>query len=176
MARTKCVCMALLTLIATGAAAQSREAWLMQNYRFTGPPAPGSIPPVDPVVADLKQIQGTLMSIMRKADFFEDYETAIVAASQAAANAQVIGLIGERLQAAAAARTGAEQSRADVPVYSIAFKDHSVESAIAYWSDGMMLHYITPHGSHVQVRLELVDRDVSARINRAKNLEFNLPQ
>src|SRR5215467_868709 len=165
MATTKCVYVTLLALIGLTARAQPRDAWMMQNYRFTGPPAPGSIPPVDPVVADLKQIQGTLMSIMRKADFFEDYETAIVAAAQAAENAQVIGLIGERLQAAAAARAAAEQTKAEVPIYAIAFKDHRVEPAIAYWVDGLMLHYVTPLGMHVEVRLELVDRELSVRIN-----------
>lgn len=155
---------------------EPRNAWLMKNYRFTGPPPPGSIHPTDPVVAELKQIQNTLVSIMRKANFAEDYETALVAASQAAANAQLIGVITERLDSTAAARTAPEQPAATGPIYSIALKDRSIQSATVYWSDGLMLHYLTQQGSHVQVRLDLVDRDLTARINRAKNLEFALPQ
>ena len=34
-----------------------------------------------------------------------------------------------------------------------------------------MLHYITPEGSHEQVRLDLVDRRVSTELNRRRNLE-----
>ena len=68
-----------------------RDAWLMQNYRFTGPPQPGSIPPVDPLVYDLRQILNVELSIMRKADFFEDYEATLAAAAQATNTAQLIG-------------------------------------------------------------------------------------
>jgi len=156
----------------------------MQNYRFTGPPPPGSIKPVDPVVAELRQIQNTLLSILRKANYGEDYETALAAAAQAIANAQTIGAITERLEAAAAAKaTGASTTPNDAkppvpdgPEYSVALKDRTIEAATVYWSDGRMLHYLTPQGSHVQVRLDLVDRSLSERINRAKNLEFRVPE
>jgi hypothetical protein len=173
--RLVCVVACAVATISTVKATEPRDAWLMQNYRFTGPPAPSSAP-VDPVLSDLQQVQSMLLSIMRKADFWGDWEGAIVAGSQAAGNAQLMGSIRERLQAAAAAKAAAEGSTADVPIYSIAFKDRSIVSAIAYWTDALMLHYITPQGAHVQVRLDLVDWDLSMRINRAKNLDFRLPQ
>jgi hypothetical protein len=171
-----CAVLAMCQGVSQAQSPEARDAWLMKNYRFTGPPAPGSIAPVDPVLSELRQIQDTLMSILRKADFSRNYEAALYTAQEAAANAQLIGSITERLQAAAAAQTGANQPNVNVPVYSIAFKDHTTDSAIAYWTDGLMLHYVTPHGAHVQVRLDLVDRDLSIRLNRARNLQFDLPE
>jgi hypothetical protein len=175
----KSVCLTVLVaagfvLIPGVSWATDPNAWLMKNYRFTGPPPPGSGQPVDPVVNDLKQVQNMLMSVMRKANFSEDWETAIIAGSQAAANAQTIGIITERLEANAAAKAKAEASKPEPPTYSIAFKDRSIESAVAYWSDGMMFHYITLSGAHIQVRQELVDRNLSAKINKARGVEFNL--
>ena len=181
MMRNWCACAAACAFVlAAGVSrAQSREpsdAWLMKNYRFTGPPKPGSIPPTDPVVSDLRQIQNMLLSIMRKADFGEDYETAMAAAAQAASNAQLIGVINQRIEAAANAQKAAVEAKANTPTYSIAFTDHTIETATAYWSDGLMLHYMTPQGAHVQVRLNHVDKSLSAKLNRMNHLDFNLPE
>jgi hypothetical protein len=124
---------------------------------------------------------------MRKMDFGGDYEGALAAAQQAAATAQLIGAITERLEAArqfaacqpngeAAAEGQARTAFAEIaPLYSIAFKDHTIESATRYWTDGAMLHYMTPQGGHVQVRLALVDRALSVKLNQAQNLDFRLP-
>jgi hypothetical protein len=158
----------------------------MKNYNFTGPPPPVPYVPADPVVSELRQIQNTLLSIMRKADFGEDYEAALAAAAQAAQNAQLIGVITERLemakaakanlQSAAIAKTAAEDAEPNIPIYLIASKDHTIHFAAAYWRDGLMLHYMTRQGTHVQIRLDLVDLDLSTRLNRERNLEFRLPQ
>src|SRR5258705_9505609 len=78
---------------------QSSDNWLMQNYRFAGPPAPGEIRPTDPVISELQEIQNTTMAILRKANFAGDYEAALAAAAQAMANAQLRGTINQRLQA-----------------------------------------------------------------------------
>jgi hypothetical protein len=175
MTRNRCLCTIACAVLAIGGRishAQARDAWLMQNYRFTGPPRPVAAAPVDPVVTDLREIQNTLMSIMRKTDFYGDYEGAFIAAGQAAANAQQLAAITHQLEAAAAAREGL----ATVPVYAIALKDHTVISAIAYWIDGPTLHFVTPAGIHMPVRLDLVDRQESIRLNRARNLEFHLPE
>ena len=149
---------------------------MMKNYHFTGPPPPVSTVPADPVLSELRQIQNTLLSIMRKADFGEDYEAALAAAAQAAANAQLIGAITARQESAAAAKTIAEETRSSAPVYAIALKDHSILFASVYWADHLMLHYLTRQGAHVQIRRDLVDIDLTTRLNREKNLEFKLPQ
>jgi len=152
---------------------EPHDAWLMKNYRFTGPPPAGSIRPVDPVVAELRQIQSTLISIMHRAAFDWDYEAALAAAAQAASNAQAIGVILERLQSAAVAKSDPPEPG---PVYAIALRDRSIEFATSYWYDGLMLHYMTRQGAHVQVRLNLVDRALTTRLNQASNVDFRLPE
>jgi hypothetical protein len=174
--------LAAAVLVASGGVSraqqpQPRDAWLMQNYRFTGPPAAGSIQPVDPIISDLRQILNTLLSIMRKADYAEDYEAALAAAGQAASAAQLLGALSERLQAEAQSKNIEEgKSAAPAPVYAVAFKDHTVEAATACWTDGLMLHYLTRQGAHVQVRLDLVDRGLSNRLNQGKSPAFHLPE
>jgi hypothetical protein len=155
---------------------QPRDAWLMKNYRFTGPPHPSSSVPADPVISDLRQIQNTLFSIMRKADFGEDWEAALAAGEQAAAISQLIGVMSERVASASRGTKDEAQAAASGPVFPIVFKDHTVESATAYWTDGLMLHYMTQQGAHVQVRLDLVDRNLTIRVNRMQNPDFNLPE
>jgi hypothetical protein len=155
---------------------EARDAWLMKNYRFTGPPKPGEVKPVDPVVADLQSIQSLVESIMRRAKLDEDYGTALTAAAQAAANAQVIGNIKVRLEAEANAKAAAEEAKGPAPLFWIALKDRTVTAATAYWVDRSMLNYIDRNGAHVQVRLDLVDRRVSMELNRAQNVEMHLPE
>jgi len=59
--------------------------------------------------------------------------------------------------------------------YLIAFKDHSIYSAVAYWVDGDTLHYFTTGNTHNQVSLSLVDRDLTKRLNEESGLQVNLP-
>jgi len=66
------------------------DRWIMQNYKFVGPPAPGSVEPVSPMVRDLRAIQNRLLNIMWRANIYGDAEAALAAAAQAAANAQLI--------------------------------------------------------------------------------------
>jgi hypothetical protein len=156
---------------------EPHDAWLMKNYRFTGPPPAGTVRPTDPVLAELREIQNTVMAILRKANFGEypDYAAALAAAAQAAANAQLIGAITECLQSTQTMAASAEP-KSDAPPYLIAFKDRTLEAATAYWVDGSMLNYMTLTGAHVQVRLGLVDRRLSTELNRQRKLEFRLPE
>lgn len=59
--------------------------------------------------------------------------------------------------------------------YLIAFKDHSIYSAVAYWVDGDTLHYFTPGNTHNQVSLSLVDRPLTEQLNRERNVAVRLP-
>ena len=176
-----CVLVASNAGISLAQSAAPRDSWLMQNYRFTGPPAPGSVKPTDPVVSELQRIQNAVLWVMHRAKSDQDYETALAAAAQATTNAQVIGAITERLEAKAmAAEAYAAEAQFKAPpepaAYLIALQDHTVEIATSYWTEGKMLHYMTRQGAHVQVRLELVDRGLSTRLNRELNLEFRLPE
>ena len=67
--------------------------------------------------------------------------------------------------------TVAEES----PTFLIAFKDHTIYAAIAYWVEGDTLHYVTNQRTHHQVSLALVDRELSDRLNRERQVDFRLP-
>jgi hypothetical protein len=61
------------------------------------------------------------------------------------------------------------------PTYLIAFKDHTIYAAVAYWVEGQTLHYVTNQNTHNQVSLDLVDRELSDRLNRERDVDFRLP-
>lgn len=54
----------------------------------------------------------------------------------------------------------------EVRTYLIAFKDHSIYSSLAYWVEGDTLHYVTPHGRRNQASLNLIDRELTDRLNQ----------
>jgi hypothetical protein len=69
-----------------------------------------------------------------------------------------------------------ESAAADEPQhYLIAFKDHTIYSAIAYWVDGDTLHYFTAGNTHNQVSVSLVDRALTQRLNKESGVEFKIP-
>jgi hypothetical protein len=59
--------------------------------------------------------------------------------------------------------------------FLIAFKDHTIYSAVAYWVDGDTLHYFTNGNTHNQVSLSLIDSDLTARLNKDSGVEVKLP-
>jgi hypothetical protein len=75
--------------------------------------------------------------------------------------------------ASAAVETAAPAS--ENPTYLIAFKDHTIYAAVAYWLEDTTLHYVTNQNTHNQVSLDLVDRELSGRLNRERNVDFRLP-
>jgi hypothetical protein len=60
--------------------------------------------------------------------------------------------------------------------YLLAFKDHSIYSAFAYWVEGDTLHYVTPQRVHNQASLSLVDRELTERLNRDRSMQVKLPK
>lgn len=60
-------------------------------------------------------------------------------------------------------------------IYLIAFKDHTVLAALAYWIEGDTLKYVTKDGKPNSASLSLVDRDLSRQMNKQLNVDFNLP-
>lgn len=75
----------------------------------------------------------------------------------------------------AAPSADADTSDSGTQFYLIALKDHSVYSAYAYWVDGDSLHYVTAQRVHNQVSLDLVDREMTQRLNRNHSMPVKLP-
>ncbi len=61
------------------------------------------------------------------------------------------------------------------PIYLIAFHDHTIRAATAYWTEGGTLHYVTLEHEQKQVPLGTVDRDLSGQLNRERRVAFSLP-
>jgi hypothetical protein len=59
--------------------------------------------------------------------------------------------------------------------YLIALKDHTIYSVVAYWVEGDTLHYFTAGNVHNQASLSLVDRALTARLNKESGTEVELP-
>lgn len=75
-------------------------------------------------------------------------------------------------------RAPAEADQAQAPEsnrYLIAFKDHTIYSAVAYWADGDTLHYFTTGSTHNQASISLLDRELTERLNREMGTDFKLP-
>jgi endonuclease YncB( thermonuclease family) len=59
--------------------------------------------------------------------------------------------------------------------YLIALKDHTIYAVVAYWIDGDTLHYFTSGNVHNQASLSLVDRDLTARLNKESGQTVDIP-
>ena len=69
-----------------------------------------------------------------------------------------------------------DTASSDASYYLIAFKDHTIYSAVAYYTEGDTLHYFTSGNVHNQVSLSLVDRQLTEQLNRERNVSVRLPQ
>jgi hypothetical protein len=62
------------------------------------------------------------------------------------------------------------------PLYLLAFQDGVIRAVLAYWVDGATLHYVSMEHEQKQVPLTSVDRMLSERLNRERNVTFQLPR
>jgi hypothetical protein len=62
----------------------------------------------------------------------------------------------------------------DDSYYLIAFKDHTIYSAVAYYVDGDTLHYFTAGNVHNQVSVALVDSQLTEQLNQQRGVEMHL--
>src|SRR5271165_1435539 len=56
-------------------------------------------------------------------------------------------------------------------IYLLAFKDHNIIPALGYWMEGSTLHYVSVEHSMNQASLDLIDRDLSQRLNDERGVE-----
>jgi hypothetical protein len=78
---------------------------------------------------------------------------------------------------AAAAAAPQRPAPSDQPtIYLIALRDHTIVQALGYWMEGSTLHYVSAEHTLNQLSIDLVDRDLSQRLNDERGLDFRLPQ
>ena len=59
--------------------------------------------------------------------------------------------------------------------YLIAYKNHEVFSALAYWLEDKTLHYVTTQNTHNQAALDLIDVPLTKKLNQKNEVPFSLP-
>jgi hypothetical protein len=72
--------------------------------------------------------------------------------------------------------SAAQEQKYETPLFLLAFKDGSIKAVLAYWVDGTTLHYVSMDHEQRQAALASVDRDLSERFNRERNVTFRLPR
>jgi len=60
-------------------------------------------------------------------------------------------------------------------LYLVAFQDGVIRAVLTYWVEDRTLHYIDPDHKEKQAPLSSVDRSLSDRLNRERNVPFHLP-
>ncbi|MCL5745233.1 MAG: hypothetical protein M1541_15120 [Acidobacteria bacterium] len=74
----------------------------------------------------------------------------------------------------APAEPGVAKRAAKPAVYLVAFKDSSIQSAMACWKEGPTLHYVTVQGDHKTTTVSNLDEELTGQLNRERGLEFKL--
>jgi hypothetical protein len=59
--------------------------------------------------------------------------------------------------------------------YLIAYKNHAVYAALAYWVEDKTLHYVTTQNTHNQASLDLIDITRTKSLNRGQEVPFSIP-
>jgi hypothetical protein len=59
--------------------------------------------------------------------------------------------------------------------YLIAYKDHAVYPALAYWIEDKTLHYVTTQNTHNQASIDLIDVPLTTKLNQDHNVTFTIP-
>jgi hypothetical protein len=59
--------------------------------------------------------------------------------------------------------------------YLIAYRDHAVYSALAYWVEDKTLHYVTTQNTHNQASLDLIDLNLTKSLNLTRDITFSIP-
>lgn len=83
-------------------------------------------------------------------------------------------------QQGAAPGTASAQAPGDVigepkNYYLIAYKDHRVYPALAYWLEDKTLNYVTTENTHNQASLDLIDIPLTKSLNQRNDVPFSLP-
>ena len=69
----------------------------------------------------------------------------------------------------------AQAKKYEDPLYLLAMNDGTIRAVLAYWVDGATVHYVTMDHEQKQTPLSSLDRSLSERLNRERNVTFRLP-
>jgi hypothetical protein len=69
----------------------------------------------------------------------------------------------------------AQSKKYEEPLFLLAMNDGTIRAVLAYWVDGTTVHYVTMDHMQKQTPLGSLDRGLSERLNRERNVTFSLP-
>jgi hypothetical protein len=58
--------------------------------------------------------------------------------------------------------------------YLIAYKNHAIYAALAYWVEDKTLHYVTTQNTHNQASIDLIDIDLTKSLNQSREVPFTI--
>ncbi len=73
------------------------------------------------------------------------------------------------------AQPSIQAKKYEEPLYLLATRDGTIRAVLAYWVDGTTVHYVTMDHEQKQTPLSSLDRVLSERLNRERNVPFQLP-
>jgi len=68
-----------------------------------------------------------------------------------------------------------QSQKYEEPLYLLAMHDGTIRAVLAYWADGASVRYVTLDHEQKQAPLSSIDRALSERLNRERNVQFKLP-
>jgi len=69
----------------------------------------------------------------------------------------------------------AQAKRYEDTLFLLAMKDGTIRAVLAYWVEGITVHYVTMDHEQKQTPLSSLDHSLSERLNRERNVTFRLP-
>jgi hypothetical protein len=69
----------------------------------------------------------------------------------------------------------AQAKKHEDQLFLLAMKDGTIRAVVAYWVDGITVHYVTMDHEQKQTPLSSLDHSLSERLNRERNVTFSLP-
>jgi hypothetical protein len=66
--------------------------------------------------------------------------------------------------------------RRSADYWLIAFPNGTVQLAVAYWTTGNILHYVTRNKEQRQVPISSIDRELTEQLNSERGMTFRIPK
>ena len=139
---------------------RSPATWLENFHHAEIPQAPAAPTPMTLISRAedlLYDSTRAARAARREYDFFAFTDSM----REARANLALLAVLGERPAA---------------PLILFAMKDQTIRAATSYVVEGNTLRYVTPDGKTMEVPLDSLDRPLTERLNRERNVQAPLPE
>ena len=138
---------------------RSPATWLENFHHAEIPQAPVTPTPT-PLTGRVEDLLHETTSAARQARRADNFFAAAEVGREARFNAALLAALTQRPAA---------------PLFLFALKDQTIRAASFYVVEGNTLRYFTPDGKAAEVPLDSLDRALTERLNRERNVEVRLP-